>query len=375
MLIDYAGEHAGSLEEAAQLAHRLGGYPLALRAAGAYLASASKVPDLIGRHAVTTFVEYQQQLDERPLGTGATSASQSDFRLVDSVLEASTDVLERRGLLIARPLLQLLAFFGDAPIPCELLLDTTVLAASPLFPQIDEATLRRTLQSLTDVALAEVTTPKQNATEYHLVLLHRLVRDTNRRSATDDTDLYLDLAVDLLHKAGAGEAAGDPAEPATWPAWHALAPHAFAVFTALAAQPEPNRRMVEQAGDTLIGAAMSLYARDLYTAVEADLKTTIGQQRQRLGDQHPETLTTRKHLADIIGERGDHAAAETEYLAVLAARRRILGEDHPDTHETTKALERTRRGRTVQQFESAGAPKERSGAQTPLDDFGHGMIG
>ena len=50
-----------------------------------------------------------------------------------------------------------------------------------------------------------------------------------------------------------------------------------------------------------------------------------------LGADHPETLTTRGHLARWRGEAGDVAGAVAEYQAVLADRVRVLGADHPDT--------------------------------------------
>ena len=48
-----------------------------------------------------------------------------------------------------------------------------------------------------------------------------------------------------------------------------------------------------------------------------------------LGPDHPDTLTTRHEIADVMADRGDHAGAEAEYRDVLAARLRVLGPDHP----------------------------------------------
>jgi hypothetical protein len=57
-----------------------------------------------------------------------------------------------------------------------------------------------------------------------------------------------------------------------------------------------------------------------------------------LGDEHPDTLTTRHELAGVQRARGRLAAAEAEYRAVLDARRRVLGEEHPDTLASRWAL-------------------------------------
>ncbi|XUL89452.1 tetratricopeptide repeat protein [Streptomyces galilaeus] len=57
-----------------------------------------------------------------------------------------------------------------------------------------------------------------------------------------------------------------------------------------------------------------------------------------LGEDHPDTLTTRSNLAAWRGEAGDAAGAAQAYADLLADRIRVLGEDHPDTLTTRNNL-------------------------------------
>jgi Flp pilus assembly protein TadD len=53
--------------------------------------------------------------------------------------------------------------------------------------------------------------------------------------------------------------------------------------------------------------------------------------RRVLGDEHPDTLTSMNNLAGILQDRGDLSGAQSLQEQVLSARRRVLGEEHPDT--------------------------------------------
>ncbi|MEI7029299.1 tetratricopeptide repeat protein, partial [Streptomyces pratensis] len=48
-----------------------------------------------------------------------------------------------------------------------------------------------------------------------------------------------------------------------------------------------------------------------------------------LGEDHPETLTTRNNFASWLGDAGDAAGAATALADLLSDMARVLGEDHP----------------------------------------------
>ena len=55
---------------------------------------------------------------------------------------------------------------------------------------------------------------------------------------------------------------------------------------------------------------------------------------QRLGPDHPDTLTTRHNIAYWTGRAGDAHGALELFTALLPDRQRVLGPDHPDTLTT-----------------------------------------
>ncbi|MEU8007685.1 FxSxx-COOH system tetratricopeptide repeat protein [Catellatospora sp. NPDC049111] len=63
---------------------------------------------------------------------------------------------------------------------------------------------------------------------------------------------------------------------------------------------------------------------------------------QRLGPDHPDTLTTRNDLADWIGQAGDAGGAVTAFEQLLADRLRVLGPAHPHTLNTRHNVARWR---------------------------------
>ena len=60
---------------------------------------------------------------------------------------------------------------------------------------------------------------------------------------------------------------------------------------------------------------------------------------QRLGPDHPDTLTTRGNIAHWTGEAGDARGALELFTALLPDRQRVLGPDHPDVQATRALIE------------------------------------
>jgi hypothetical protein len=60
----------------------------------------------------------------------------------------------------------------------------------------------------------------------------------------------------------------------------------------------------------------------------------LADRRRVLGEDHPDTLTSRATLAWLAARQGHRAEAEALYRQVIADRTRVLGADHPDTSAT-----------------------------------------
>jgi hypothetical protein len=207
-----------------------------------------------------------------------------------------------------------------------------------------------------------------------MLIMHPLVRDVGRRQADP---MYFVVALSLLHAAMNEARIGSPEEPANWPAWQSLIPHAVRVY--------------EEIGDLSLGSALGrktvdalaqgvgdsagrflrssgdysgskriyeemaqrslpsiLFRRRQKLDIRMEVASAIGDAgdaaaaRDRLaellplirrarGAEHRTTLTARNNLASWTGEAGDPVAARDQFAALVPVRERVLGAEHPDT--------------------------------------------
>jgi hypothetical protein len=82
-----------------------------------------------------------------PVPTSAADADQSR-QVITRAWELSLDLLDRRGMPQARPLLELLCQLAEAPIPYQLVLHPETIGASELFVGVDAIQLWKLLRAL-----------------------------------------------------------------------------------------------------------------------------------------------------------------------------------------------------------------------------------
>jgi hypothetical protein len=354
VLVDHAGHHPalGSEEDAQELAERLGGLPLALKIAGSYLAEAAAIPAAFtDTTMIGTYRRYLQAIEGGDLATvfpapgGQLSAEQARG-LIGRTWELTLDLLDARPLPEGRQVLRLLACFADAPIPYQLLLHPATLAASRPLQGITGSQLWQALTALDDFGLIDLDTSSQAPAAVSVARVHPLVGDTSRPPAGPERLAFTELAALLLERAAAAEETGPPEDPSMWPAWQLLAPHCAAVFASLTAELDGSDDAVKAAAYAARMAARYQTDQGFHAAAEAAFRDVLAAELRVLGPDHPDTLETRRCIADEMAGRGDHAAAEAEYRDVLAARVRVLGPDHPSTLTTRHqiALEMAERG-------------------------------
>ena len=75
-----------------------------------------------------------------------------------------------------------------------------------------------------------------------------------------------------------------------------------------------------------------------YAEAEELCRDVLAARRRVLGDDHPDTLTSRDTLAWLAGLQGRRAEAVELHRQVLADRSRVLGAHHPDTQATRDEL-------------------------------------
>jgi tetratricopeptide (TPR) repeat protein len=384
VLTDVASS-GGTAAEAADLADRLGGLPLALRLAGEAIARAADVPGEWMPGLPRSFRAYQQALADRfgeVLGESAELTGARDARgLVGQTWELSLTVLERRSFPEARPLLRLLSCFGDAPLPFGLILDPAALAGSQLLPGMTGRRLWAVLEALASQSLISVVRDEPAADTGPVLAMHPLVRESSfaHSDVAVDVSPWLTLALELVSAKAEPSIIGPPTDPASWAWWQLVSVHCFHLIQTagtsglpmspglaskacaaglsageyllafgLSRKGEAELRLLADLAERLLGEedeltlqcrhslARSLAEQDKKVDAEAEYRELISIRTRLRGGEDPETLALRHDNIDVLNRQGRTTEARNEAEAVLAARRRVLGEDHPDTLTTAK---------------------------------------
>jgi hypothetical protein len=312
-LINRAGDPDG--QTARELAVELGGLPLALEQAAAYMQATGDAlvrylasfrqrrPDMLGRGEPTAYGK-----------TVATTWSLAFERLESSAPGAA-------GLL------RVLAFCAPEAIPLRLLLQPCPGLAwqfgqevGPVLTPLleDRLAARDAIGALRRFSL--VTHAADGA-----VSVHRLVQAvTADQMPAELADQWRQAAAALIEAA----IPDDTDLPGTWLVCAALLPHAQA---ALDLTSSGMRRIAQYLGHRGSYPA----ARDL-SQVIADART----EDDSYGAEHQDTLAARSGLAYWTGRAGDAVAARDQYAALLPVYERVLGPEHSDTLITRGYLAR-----------------------------------
>ncbi|MGC2997887.1 tetratricopeptide repeat protein [Streptomyces sp. G35A] len=327
VLLD-AAARAGTPAQAQRLAERLGRLPLALQAAGSYLATPTS--------RFRTFERYRQALDGELgalLGAAHPDASHPDVArtVVRHTWELSLDQLATEGHVLARPLLRLLALLAPAPVPLFLITPGLLDAAAgePATAAEVEGALAG-LYRYGLLGLPEEHRPRPQPTIDDAlpaqVVLHPLVREISALALAQET---VELA--SWHRAVATRLADAISETVRaarsgWPAARLLAPHAPLLLDCTMALPDPT-----DVTDTINRLADVLYDAGAYTSVHTLSLRLLDVQARVAGPDHPDSLASRHRLGKALDGMGQYAQAADHHRQILDDRARVLGPDHPDT--------------------------------------------
>jgi hypothetical protein len=296
-------------QAARELATQLGGLPLALEQAAAYIQAT---------RPMTSMAKYVALFRDR----------RADLLARGETVGHRENVAATLGLALSRlgdeapaavGLVRLLACLAPEPVPLALLL-ADARAAGELAPGVADTVgpLLGDPVAMGDAVAAlrrySLVTPDGDA-----VLVHRLVQAITLGQIPPDT-------AGQWQQAGAALAeAAIPADtelPATWPVCAKLLPHARAV---LALTSGGLRRIAQYLGH--IGSYPA--ARDLWRLIADAYR-----EDDAYGPEHPDTLAARDDLAWTTGEAGDEAGARDQYAVLLPICERVLGPEHPRTLNT-----------------------------------------
>ena len=225
----------------------------------------------------------------------------------------------------AAGLLRLLAFCAPEAVPLRLLLRPRPGLAGQLSAEVapvlgllldDEVAVGDAVVALRRYSLVR---PAGQG----VVSVHRLVREVTADQMPEPLrEAWRQAAIAVIEAA----LPDDPGQPATWPAFAALLPHAQA---ALPADSNQIADLVSYLGNS--GG---------YVAAREFSQAMLAERARELGPEHPGTLIIRTHLARWTGEAGDTAGARDQFAALLPMER-VLGPEHPQTLAARDELARS----------------------------------
>jgi hypothetical protein len=292
----------------------LGGLPLALEQAAAYMQATE-----------TVLAGYLMLFRDR----------QADLLARGEALGHPADVAATLGLALSRlageapaaaGLVRLLAFLAPEPVPLALLLageQTAGLlgpaAMAAIGPLLGDPVAAG--DAITALRRYSLVTPAGD----RLVLVHRLVQAITRAQLTADVSgQWKQAAAGLVDEA----VPADTDRPAVWSACAVLLPHARAVLGLTSGGMGRIARYLGYSGSYPA-------ARDLWQLI-ADAHTDS----DAYGPEHPATLAARHELAHWTGEAGDAVGARSRFAVLLPIREQIQGPEHQDTLITRHSLAR-----------------------------------
>ncbi len=293
---------------ATALTQELGGLPLALDQAGAYLEATGMPFDeylrIYQTHRHTLLKERRSLAAHHPAPV-ATTWSLS-FERVEAKSPAAAD------------LLRLCAYLAPDAIPEAIITQGAEHLGDLLAPVAADAfLLSQAIEALRAYSLL-TRDPRTRTLSVHR-LLQAVLRDSTLVEAAQHWKERTVLAVSA--------ASPDVQDVKQWPACERWLPHALPCATWIEQGPISS----SEAALLLNEAGYYLKARGRYREAEPLYQRALAIYEQQLGAEHPDTATSMNNLASLYQDQGKYSEAEPLYQRALAIREQQLGTQHPDT--------------------------------------------
>ncbi len=306
------------IKQAQELVQDLGGLPLALDQAAAYVDETQcGLEQYLQRYRTRRMLLLQRrgELVDHP-GSVATTLSLSLEKAAEKAAQLS---------LVAVNVMQLCAYLSPDAIPEELFTiraDWPELVLAPV--AADDFELDEAIAALRSYSLVS------RDRDTHTLTVHRLVQAVIEDSlSAKEQRQWMQRAVQAV-----AAACPEKVDFANWPAMERLLPHALTCTT-----------WIEQAPDASLAAALLLNQtgnyldhRARYEEAEPLLKRVLAIYKQHLGATHPMTASSLNNLATLYYQQGKYEKAELLLVRALAIREQLLGTEHPDTAISLNSL-------------------------------------
>lgn len=316
--------HTGTLDQAAEIADRLGRLPLALTLAGGFLSHQVIDPwtmDAYERRLHEGEQEQRVQLIDR----GADPVNDADPRhLVGRTWQLTLDAFAARGLPEAVDLLRLLARLAAEPLPLSVLNDDAIDAVLP------RGRAESALRALLDHSLTELVAAGDDAA-VRCVRSHGILLDSVSAATPVAQAAVLDAAAGRLLSAALPDV---PDAGLYDPRLRLLAPHVLALLRRTA-DPATSGQVLGVA--TRLAAALHRTGDYLSAWETADGAADLG--ARRLGDRDRAVLAARSRAGRALFRLGRYDEAERSLRDVLAVQQRESGAGDPDSLDTAHGLQ------------------------------------
>ncbi|MGW3325907.1 tetratricopeptide repeat protein [Streptomyces virginiae] len=316
--------HAGSLEDAAEVADRLGRLPLALTLAGGFLAHQVIAP--------WSLADYSRRLDGSTgldpielIEQGATAIGGDSRHLPSRTWQLSLDALTEQGRPEAGHLLRLLACWSSTPLPLS------VLLGAELGPALPASHVESALRGLLDHSLTELTPGETRSLRTHGVLLDSVARatPTEQHEQLSATGARLCLAV--LPEV--------PDRGTQDPRVNLLAPHVIALLRRTASW-ETNQPTVEAAAECALRLVTAVHRSGDYTSAFSLGSDAVKLLSPRLTEDNMWLIRLHQRIGVTLFRLGRFEESGAVLQKVLEDCERKLGPESPETLTACRNLGR-----------------------------------
>ncbi|WP_327668101.1 MULTISPECIES: tetratricopeptide repeat protein [unclassified Streptomyces] len=314
--------HAGSPEDAAEVADRLGRLPLALTLAGGFLAHQVIDP--------WSLADYARRLDGSAgldpielIEQGATAIGGDSRHLPSRTWQLSLDALATQGLPQAATLLRLLACWSSDPLPLSILRELELGSAFPT------SRVETALRGLLDHSLTELAPGDTRCLRTHGVLLDSVARatppDQQERLATEAARLCLTVLPQVPDRG--------PQDPKVT----LLAPHIVALLRRTASWPT-SPSTVNAAAECALRLVTAVHRAGDYASALSLAEEAVDLLGPRLNEASPALIRLRQRIGRALVRLGRFEESERLYRRVLEVCESTLGLAAPETLETCLVL-------------------------------------
>ncbi|MEU9455279.1 tetratricopeptide repeat protein [Streptomyces sp. NPDC048277] len=307
--------HAGSIDDAAEVADRLGRLPLALTLAGGFLAHQVIEP--------WSLADYGRRLDGSTgldpidlIEQGATAMGGDSRHLPSRTWQLSLDALAAQGLPEAGHLLRLLACWSSDPLPLS------ALHGAELGSTFPASHVESALRGLIDHSLSELVPGEVRCLRTHGVLLNSVARATPADQQEQLASTAARLCLSLLPEV--------PDRGTQTPLVNLLAPHVIALSqrTTSWATSQPT---VEAAAECAHRLVTAIHRSGDYTSALSLGRDAVELLESRLTESNIWLIRLRQRVGRSLYRLGRFEESEAIFQKGLEDCERTLGPAAPDT--------------------------------------------